>query len=65
MYFAPPEGEAIPAGITPGAVVREEVPLTMLAPMLILAVGVILLGLFNGEIVSQFIDPSIPERLAR
>jgi len=65
MYFAPAEGEAIPAGITPGAVVREEVPLTMLAPMLILAVGVILLGLFNGEIVSQFIDPSIPERLAR
>lgn len=65
MYFPPPEGEAMPAGVTPGAIVRDEAPWSMLAPMLTLAIGVILLGLFNGEIVSRFIDPSIPERLLR
>ena len=65
IYFPPAAGEAVPAGVTPGAIVRDEAPFTMLAPMLIMAVGIILLGLFNGEIVSRFIDPSIPERLAR
>ena len=65
MYFPPAAGEAVPAGVTPGAIVRDEAPSMMLAPMLILAVGIILLGLFNGEIVSRFIDPSIPARLAR
>ena len=44
---------------------RENVPLTMLVPMLILAAGVILLGLFNGVVVSQFIDPAIPIGLLR
>jgi len=64
MYFPPAEGEAVPARVTPGAIVRDEVPITMLAPMIVLAVGIILLGLFNGEIVSRFIDPSIPAGLA-
>jgi len=43
----------------------EQVPLTMLIPMLILAAGVILLGLFNGVVISQFIDPAIPTGLPR
>ena len=43
----------------------EPVPLTMLIPMLILASGVILLGLFNGVVISQFIDPAIPIGLPR
>ena len=48
-----------------GELDREKVPLTMLVPMLILAAGVILLGLFNGVVVSQFIDPAIPIGLPR
>ncbi len=48
-----------------GELGRENVPLTMLIPMLILAAGVILLGLFNGVVVSQFIDPAIPIGLPR
>jgi multicomponent Na+:H+ antiporter subunit D len=65
MYFPPPAAEASPEDTTAGTLIRDEAPVAMLAPMLILAVGIILLGLFNGEIVSLFIDPSIPERLLR
>jgi len=45
--------------------VREEAPLTMLIPTTILAVAVVLLGVFNGEIVSRFIDTVIPASFAR
>ena len=38
---------------------RDEAPLTMLVPMLTLAVSIVLLGLFNGEVVSRFIDPAV------
>ena len=53
--------EGSPQGESDG----EHVPLTMLIPMLILAAGVILLGLFNGVVISQFIDPAIPTGLPR
>jgi len=53
--------EGSPQGESDG----EHVPLTMLIPMLILASGVILLGLFNGVVISQFIDPAIPTGLPR
>ena len=75
MYFPPGVDETPVLGATPGAgseaaspregVTGGDAPLTMLVPMLILAVGVILLGLLNGEIVSRFIEPSIPARLSR
>jgi len=55
------EGGGSPQGESDG----EQVPLTMLIPMLILASGVILLGLFNGVVISQFIDPAIPAGLPR
>ena len=38
---------------------------TMLVPTVLLAVGVILLGFFNGEVVSQFLVPIIPESFLR
>ena len=44
---------------------REEAPLTMLVPMLVLAAGIVLLGLFNGEVVSRFLDPTIPVSFVR
>lgn len=44
---------------------RHEAPLTMLVPTVLLAVGVILLGFFNGEVVSQFLVPIIPESFLR
>jgi multicomponent Na+:H+ antiporter subunit D len=65
MYFPPATDEVVPGEMPPSEIVRDEAPFTMLAPMLALAVSIIFLGLFNGELISQFIDPSIPERLTR
>jgi len=59
MYL--PKEEPTEARDTP---VRNEAPWTMLAPMLTLAAGIVLLGLFNGEIVSHFIEPALPAGLA-
>ena len=68
MYF--PQEEAA-AGRTDGAPrmierpERNEVPPTMLVPMLVLAVGIVLLGLFNGEIVSRFLTPAVSASFVR
>ena len=45
--------------------VRDEAPLTMLVPTTLLAIAVVLLGLYNGEIVSRFIEPMIPASFTR
>ena len=70
MYFPSDEAGAPVVGSgggTPAMVMpkRDEVPLTMLVPMLVLAVGIVLLGFFNGEIVSRFIDHAIPASLIK
>ena len=44
---------------------RNEVPLTMLAPMLSLAVIIVLLGLFNGQVLSLFIEPAVTASIVR
>ena len=44
---------------------RDEAPLTMLVPMVILAVATVLLGLFNGEVVSRFLDPAVAASIGR
>jgi formate hydrogenlyase subunit 3/multisubunit Na+/H+ antiporter MnhD subunit len=49
--------------LTSSQPIFDEAPLTMLIPMGILAVLIIVLGLFNGEIVSSFIDPAISTRI--
>ena len=68
MYF--PKEDAAAIGDDVETVVPErpnlnEVPATMLGPMLVLAVGIVLLGLFNGEIVSHFLTPAVSEIFAR
>jgi len=66
MYF--PEETAVEAtGSSPisEAVTRREVPWTMLGPMLAIAAAIVLLGVFNGEIVDQFIKPATPTGLPR
>ena len=64
MYFPPEEDGAGEPRPTLDRV-REEAPLTMLVPTTILAVVVVLLGLFNGEVVSRFITTIIPASFAR
>ena len=49
-----PPGEAM----TPPP--REEVPLSMLIPILALAVGILLLGLFNERIISGILNLALP-----
>ena len=44
---------------------QDEAPLTMLVPMVILAVATVLLGLFNGEVVSRFLDPAVAASIGR
>lgn len=64
MYFATPASPEPPADLRkpePG----QPLPASMLVPMLVTAVGIVLLGLFNGEIVARFIDPVIPASLVR
>ena len=71
MYLSPDKAEAGTATTTGGQPVaipeprRDEAPVSMLVPMLILAVGVVLLGLFNGEVVARFLDPVVPASFSR
>ncbi len=39
---------------------RDEAPLTMLVPIVIMAAGVILLGIFSGKIISSVIQFAVP-----
>ncbi len=64
MYFPSEEGTLGPVH-PPLDRVREEAPLTMLVPTVILAGATVLLGLFNGAIVSRFIETIIPASFAR
>ena len=49
----------------PEAIKRDEVPWTMLGPMLAITAVIVLLGVFNGEVVDRFIEPATPAGLAR
>ena len=62
MYFPAAAAGGVPAGAE--APRRHEAPAAMVAPMVILAACTVLLGLFNGEIVSRFITPVIPAAFA-
>ena len=66
MYF-PNEGALAAGGEAPvpEEPTRDEAPLTMLVPMLVLGAAIVLLGLFNGEVVSRFLDPAVPTGFAR
>ncbi|MDY6935859.1 MAG: monovalent cation/H+ antiporter subunit D family protein [Spirochaetota bacterium] len=44
-------------------VALDEVPMSMLMPMIVIAVGIILLGIFSGNIVNNIIDFAIPSSL--
>jgi len=59
MYLPVPEtsGTKIEAA-------RDEAPWSMVAPMLTLAAAIVLLGIFNGEIVSRFLQHAIPAGFA-
>ena len=61
MYFQKDEaGSESVEGIGLAEHVKNEAPLTMLAPMLALAAGIMLLGIFNGRVVSGFLEHAIP-----
>jgi multicomponent Na+:H+ antiporter subunit D len=44
---------------------RTEAPAIMLAPLLILAAGLVVVGMVTGTIVTSVINPVIPAALAR
>ena len=66
IYF-PKEATARGGGgqPVPEAIKRDEVPWTMLGPMLAITAVIVLLGVFNGEVVGRFIEPATPAGLAR
>jgi len=47
----------------PEGIKREEAPLSMLIPMFIIAAGIILIGVFSGEIIARVIKFAIPATL--
>ena len=63
MYF--PAEKAVGESTLDEEPKRHEPPGTMLAPMLALAAGIILLGVFNGEVISLFLEHAVPEGFAR
>ncbi len=63
MYF--PSEVAVGESAPEEEPTRDEAPLTMLLPMICLAVGIVLLGFFNGEVVSHFLAHAVPESFSR
>lgn len=59
-YFEPPKPDYAHDGGAREAVVMDEVPLSMLIPILVMAAGIILLGIFNGKIISTVLQFAIP-----
>lgn len=59
-YFEPPGSDYAHNGGTREEVVMDEVPLSMLIPILVMAAGIILLGIFNGKIISTVLQFAIP-----
>ena len=57
-FFESPTAEASGHGHETVAV--EEAPLTMLAPLLLVAIGLVVLGLYSGDIVTSIIRYAIP-----
>jgi len=45
---------------SPLSFVRDEAPLSMLVPILIMAAGILILGLFSGRIISTVIQFAVP-----
>ena len=65
MYFFPENDGEGPVTARPRRPEPNDVPLPMLLPMGLLAVGSVALGLFNGEIVTRFLDPAVAASIAR
>ena len=64
-YLRQPDGVAASAGehadhAAPAAITRHELPARMLVPILVLATGVLVLGLLNQTVVTQVIQQALP-----
>jgi multicomponent Na+:H+ antiporter subunit D len=61
IFFAPSES-AHEQGSEPHVeVMRDEAPVSMLIPILITVTGILLLGVFSGQIISTIIQYTVPE----
>ena len=60
IYFGPQPSADPKESISHGAVIRDEVPLSMLLPTGIMAVGILTLGFFSGKIISSVIQFTVP-----
>ncbi|MDO9567091.1 MAG: monovalent cation/H+ antiporter subunit D family protein [Candidatus Desulfaltia sp.] len=59
-YFKPMEPAYANDGGETHMAQRDEAPLTMLVPIVIMAAGIILLGIFSGNIISSIIQFAVP-----
>jgi len=62
-YLEPREPALAHNGGSPEGIIREDAPLSMLIPMFIIAAGIILIGIFSGEIIATVIRFAIPASL--
>jgi multicomponent Na+:H+ antiporter subunit D len=60
-YFKPADFKPGEGGSVEGKIERDEMPWSMLAPALVVAVGIILVGIFNGKIISSVLERVIPK----
>jgi len=65
--FFPPDVKADERDPAPPTeeLARNEAPLSMLVPTVAMAIAIILLGIFNGDIVRQLIDAAVPVSFGR
>jgi multicomponent Na+:H+ antiporter subunit D len=60
-YFKPADSKPGEGGSAAVKIGRDEMPWSMLAPALVVAAGIILVGLFNGKIISSVLELVIPK----
>jgi len=61
IFFAPPESAHAHESETHVEVKRDEAPVSMLIPIFITVAGILLLGVFSGQIISTIIQYTVPE----
>lgn len=61
IFFAPSESAHEQGSEPHVGVMRDEAPVSMLIPILITVTGILLLGVFSGQIISTIIQYTVPE----
>ena len=59
-FFEPPEPASAPDGGVRAAIAVDEAPVSMLIPIWIMAIAIVLLGIFSGKIITAILEYAVP-----